>query len=1319
MTVDRRKAWITLTIQYLQQLSESYESQDVTACRGLLILLAAFFKAISKSPRSESKENEIDMTVFLTAAAGQEFDTDKKPNLGSNRSRKYTFETSSSIGSVRARFAKDFGVSPLFVQLQDANGITIEFFEDDDVIAAHSGLRVIDAVFHNKVLLDPNSTGYRTHLPAMQPFEDLSSDQIASALLISSNWQAMVLVNQLLCGESIDVSEQAWHVLKLAPLQPESSAQLSIGYGSDWTACFGLGVAGFSLRLLRPLSHALEVIQNLEERRFLQWCTSFIKTGGISYLIDTLETITQQDLVEKGKESLGLLTVLSMFQFLLRIISPSDMLEMAKNAVGAQRAVQALRCFLRISLIVCVGGIETDSSSTKECKVQIVRLCFRGLSLKTLWPESEPEILTLSSSLDLSAALTTAPLELRQALSEELVSLCKDRGAMLSMPIFELLRPALEATSCESLQLFTLVLSLIDAFSVQDKNATASTLLALLEKKIDVKADETHEEIGSTSLNESLLFMFELTLRVNAGPIPLEPAFARKLFCSLFARPQPGFKSTSTREAAFKLLATLCERNDRMLREVITMLSKQHDRAEMILDKVDTGSAACRSQLGVCGITNPGCVCYICSTIQILFTMPSLRQAILDITPCHFANALRSSAQDFEAVRQLQSLFLTLQEGDRASADISLFCKNFLDLDGKPTSLMEQADASEFLLRLLQRVEATFVDINQTSVLQTAISCELIQEISADDGKLHSTTKERSYIVSVDIDAGNLAQSLENYTSSEIVDYVWEISDPSSEIKTKKLFQTSKTTRFSQLPLHLMFHLKRFTFDMKTFQLSKVHTRFEFPVVLDMFPYTIAASEERKRGQGISQQCLYELSGVVVHAGQFSSGHYYAYIREEGKNSWLEVNDSWVGRFDATNMEAETFGEDAVRGLEVASCAPGGYSVVNAFASALGFDTRAKPAAPPSSSLKTRSAFILVYNRVPDACVLRKATIPTFLDAVVRDERNRFFRTKYLMSPAYLDFAVRSISMVLKNDPPPVDDDVLLSMLSFYFGTLLQARVYNPASTRDELRALVTHLAPLLSSSLNGRGKVALGLISTLSVSRYALALCFSRLESKEDKAVVGVVNLALVEVLKDPANWGSIVSFLSALYSPTSIADARTNWTTSVSFWEPLLFISSSASLSGERMAEVRSLFLESALGHFLSDGEMFENAWEGVEKVSRARSHLKRLIQCISNLTDVTDGQIHDGLLRSDKFRERLNRMLVNAKVREDLAALVKISDPDSFLLKRRVNVRFSDKTAFEGVVRGICMDGEDVVYTISFDDGEIKDFRNFPVERIWALV
>jgi len=1320
ITVDRRKAWITLTVQFLQQLSESYESKDVTACRGLLILLANFFQAISKSLRPESKENEIDMTVFLTAAAEQELDADKKQNFGNNRSQKYTFETSSSIGSIRSRLAKDSSVSPLSVLLKDANGITLAFSEDDDFIATHPGLRVIDAFVHNKALIDPNSTGYRTHLPAKQPFEELSSDQVAPALLVSSNWQAMVMVNQLLCGESVEVSEQAWHVLKLVPLQPESSAQLSIGYGSDWTACFGLGVAGFSLRLLRPLIHSLEVTQNLEERRFLQWCTSFVKTGGFAYLIDTLETITQQDLSKRGKESLGLLTVFSLFQLLLRIISSPDMLEMAKNAVSAPRVLQALRCSLRISLFVCSDGTEADSSSTKECKVQIVRSCFHCLSLKSLWPEFELEVFTSSSSLDLSAALTTAPLELRQTMCKELVSLSKDRGAMFSKSIFELLRPAFEATSCESPQLFTLVLSLIDAFSEQDKSATASTLLASIAKKLDVIAEETHEEIGSTVLHESLMFMSELTLRVSNCSIPLEPAFARKLFGLLFEKSplstQPAFKSTSTRKAALNLLTTLCDRNDMIMQDTLTLLSKQHRKVEMeqIQDKIDT--AACRSPLGICGISNPGCVCYICSTMQILFAMPALRQAILDITPSHFANAPRSSAQDFEAVKQLQSLFLIMQESDRASADLSLFCKNFLDLDGKPTSLIEQADASEFLLRLLQRVEATLVGLKNASVLQTDLSYEQLQEISADEGKLYSSTKERSFLISVDVGVGSLIQSLESYTSSEVVDYVWEVSDPSKGL-TKKLFQTSKTTRFSRLPQHLMFHLKRFTFDLKTFQLSKVHSRFEFPFVLDMFPYTVAAAEERQKGQGASHQCLYELVGVVVHSGQFSSGHYYSFIREEGKNTWLEVNDGWVGRFDATNMEAETFGEDVVRSFEVSSSVTAGFSVVNAFASVLGFDTSAKTAASPASLSKTRSAFILVYNRVSDAVVPRKATIPSFLDAVVREESMRFFRTKYLLSPAYLEFAVRAMSKDLKRDSPP-EDDVLQSYLSFFFGTLLQARVCISVS-RDELRALVLHLAPLLLASVNGRRKVALWLISTLSECSSALALSFSRLESKEDKAVVGVVNMALVECLEDPASWGAIIAFLSTLYSPAAISDARKKWSTSVSFWEPLLTISSSGMLTRERMAEVQSLCLESALGHFLSDGEMFESAWEGVEKVSRARSHLKRLIQCISNLTDVDSGQIHEGLLRSDKFRERLNRMLVNAKVRENLAALVSVSDPDSFLLKRRVSVRFSGKAAFEGIVREICMDGEDVVYTISFDDGEIKDFRNFPVERIWSLV
>jgi ubiquitin carboxyl-terminal hydrolase 34 len=76
-----------------------------------------------------------------------------------------------------------------------------------------------------------------------------------------------------------------------------------------------------------------------------------------------------------------------------------------------------------------------------------------------------------------------------------------------------------------------------------------------------------------------------------------------------------------------------------------------------------------------------------------------------------------------------------------------------------------------------------------------------------------------------------------------------------------------------------------------------------------MRPYTVEhlnnSSEERPPD-------IFELVGVLVHAGTAESGHYYSYIRERPTTSdsevWVEFNDETVSPWDQGQMETACFG---------------------------------------------------------------------------------------------------------------------------------------------------------------------------------------------------------------------------------------------------------------------------------------------------------------------------------------------------------------------------------------------------------------------------
>lgn len=107
----------------------------------------------------------------------------------------------------------------------------------------------------------------------------------------------------------------------------------------------------------------------------------------------------------------------------------------------------------------------------------------------------------------------------------------------------------------------------------------------------------------------------------------------------------------------------------------------------------------------------------------------------------------------------------------------------------------------------------------------------------------------------------------------------------------------------------MIFHLKRFDFNLRTLQRSKINDYFSFPARVNLRPYTI---EHLSQPENDDKEDMFELVGVLVHSGTAESGHYYSYIRERpsfgDRQSWVEFNDDMVTSWDPAMMESSTFG---------------------------------------------------------------------------------------------------------------------------------------------------------------------------------------------------------------------------------------------------------------------------------------------------------------------------------------------------------------------------------------------------------------------------
>ena len=72
---------------------------------------------------------------------------------------------------------------------------------------------------------------------------------------------------------------------------------------------------------------------------------------------------------------------------------------------------------------------------------------------------------------------------------------------------------------------------------------------------------------------------------------------------------------------------------------------------------------------------------------------------------------------------------------------------------------------------------------------------------------------------------------------------------------------------------------------------EKITTRHDFPMDLDMYPYSLTEFEKSKEiteeeEKQIRDTMQYNLTGIICHIGNAESGHYISYIKI--------ANDKWV-----------------------------------------------------------------------------------------------------------------------------------------------------------------------------------------------------------------------------------------------------------------------------------------------------------------------------------------------------------------------------------------------------------------------------------------
>lgn len=385
----------------------------------------------------------------------------------------------------------------------------------------------------------------------------------------------------------------------------------------------------------------------------------------------------------------------------------------------------------------------------------------------------------------------------------------------------------------------------------------------------------------------------------------------------------PKCKRRNSRYVAFQLLTELATNNLHNFRDLTSRLMKHHQPEERRTQWLYLPSGHEKAPCGYVGLKNLGATCYMNSLMQQLFMLPGFRYGIFR------ADDDEENKND-SLLYQMQVIFGHLQESEKKYYDMQDFC-NAYKCDGQPTNTSVQMDVDEFLTMLFDKLERA---LKKNNILKDFFGGTIINQIISKGCEHVSEREEGFFTLSLEVkDKKHILESLDLYVVGDMLE-----GDNKYFCGTcSKKVDALKRCCIKTLPNTLIVHAKRFEFDLEAMKRTKLNESLEFPMRLNMEPYTkegLARIEREKQQEGgapteevpplhPADYYEYELAGILVHAGTADSGHYYSFVKEReplnGSSSlqWIYFNDTLVEPFNTDEIPKAAFGGyDTVQQLD-------------------------------------------------------------------------------------------------------------------------------------------------------------------------------------------------------------------------------------------------------------------------------------------------------------------------------------------------------------------------------------------------------------------
>ncbi|EFO24354.2 hypothetical protein LOAG_04131 [Loa loa] len=424
----------------------------------------------------------------------------------------------------------------------------------------------------------------------------------------------------------------------------------------------------------------------------------------------------------------------------------------------------------------------------------------------------------------------------------------------------------------------------------------------------------------------------------------------------LSSRSIPVCGTSESAKAAYNLIVALCDTaslNYRCIVESLLELFYSEPVPTMNIEWEYMPGYSIRSPNSYVGLKNGGATCYMNSVFQQIFMIEPLRNAVINANFMDdmsveemVVNECNVSEEHYHTtiLKAVQSIFAHLLGSEMQFYSPKFFWKHFR-FCGQAVNVREQQDALEFYNALFDSIDEGLKKLGEPPICENLFGGTFADQKICKDCPHRYQREEPFTSISVDVRShNNLLDSLKEYVKGDLLNndnaYLCE--------ECNKKVTAVKRLCVARLPPYLTIQLKRFDFDWERDSPQKYNDYFEFPIDLDMMPFTayglaqaegeiskeeLTHSSATDSGRGTSERASpeandicgaagtstpevklddnnctkYCLRGVVVHSGQANGGHYYSFIRsEEDGGRWFKFDDVDVTEWHLNKEEMQS-----------------------------------------------------------------------------------------------------------------------------------------------------------------------------------------------------------------------------------------------------------------------------------------------------------------------------------------------------------------------------------------------------------------------------